>query len=95
MSNTEAALISELDQIASAYRVADLDIELYHYTSLTSLMSIIDHGAIWASSSFFLNDSKEVVHLEEFLHAVDLPRFRGHPFRLRTASANPVRTRPA
>jgi len=26
---------------------------------------------------------------------MDLPRFRGHPFTLRTASANPVRTRPA
>ena len=26
---------------------------------------------------------------------LDLPRFRGHPFTLRTASANPVRTRPA
>ena len=28
-------------------------------------------------------------------YQLDLPRFRGHPFTLRTASANPVRTRPA
>ena len=29
------------------------------------------------------------------IETLDLPRFRGHPFMLRTGSANPVRTQPA
>lgn len=60
-------LEDELDEIASAYIVQDLDVQLYHYTSLQSLKSIIETNIIWASNSFFLNDSKEIIHLEEFL----------------------------
>ncbi len=60
-------LEQELDSIASEYIIQSTDIKLYHYTSLSALKSIIDNNKIWASNSFFLNDAKEIIHLEEFL----------------------------
>ena len=39
---------------------------LYHYTDGKALMSILDHGELWATHIQFLNDAKE------FLHAIDI-----------------------
>ena len=60
-------LQAELDGSSSAYILEDLALPLYHYTPLEALFSIMENECIWASNSFFLNDSKEIVHLKEFL----------------------------
>lgn len=39
---------------------------LYHYTDGHALLSILEHGELWATKIQYLNDSKE------FLHAIDI-----------------------
>ncbi|RAZ75478.1 DUF2971 domain-containing protein [Planococcus halotolerans] len=40
---------------------------LYHYTSLTSLMGMVESRKIWMSKADFLNDSSEMVYFSEVL----------------------------
>ena len=40
---------------------------LYHYTSLTSLMGMVESRKIWMSKADFLNDSSEMVYFTEIV----------------------------
>ena len=40
---------------------------LYHYTSLTSLMGMIETNRLWMSKGTFLNDSSELVYFSGVL----------------------------
>jgi hypothetical protein len=44
------------------------DKPLYHYTTQSGLLGIIEHKQIWATHTQYLNDRRE------FLHAIDLVR---------------------
>ena len=35
---------------------------VYHYTSVETLMKIVESSSIWATSTRYLNDISEVVH---------------------------------
>jgi hypothetical protein len=35
---------------------------LYHYTSISALVGIVETGKIWASHAYYLQDSKEILH---------------------------------
>lgn len=44
---------------------------LAHYTTLSGLQGVLDHGQFWASNVSFLNDSRELLHgLEASVQAV-------------------------
>jgi hypothetical protein len=40
---------------------------LYHYTSMEALHKIIDHGRVWATDIYYLNDSSEYTNAKEFV----------------------------
>ncbi len=40
---------------------------LYHYTSLSGVMGIVDKKALWASDIRFLNDAEELTHTSNLL----------------------------
>ncbi len=41
---------------------------LYHYTTFTGLLGIIDKRALWASDIRYLNDSAELKHTADLIH---------------------------
>jgi Protein of unknown function (DUF2971) len=40
---------------------------IHHYTTASSLQSIIEHHELWATDARYLNDSRELVHAEELI----------------------------
>lgn len=46
--------------------------EIYHYTSLTSLDSILTKKIFWATESRFMNDAGETTYIEDVLYKVGL-----------------------
>lgn len=40
---------------------------LYHYTTLTGLLGIVDRGALWASDIRYMNDSAELKHTADLI----------------------------
>jgi hypothetical protein len=40
---------------------------IHHYTTASSLQSIIVHHELWATDARYLNDSRELVHAEELI----------------------------
>jgi hypothetical protein len=43
---------------------------LYHYTNPVGLLGIVQEHQLWASNALFLNDSAELVHVQEILNTV-------------------------
>lgn len=44
-----------------------VDIPLYHYTGIRSLLGMADTGKLWSSSISYLNDSQEMIHAFDLL----------------------------
>jgi hypothetical protein len=40
---------------------------IHHYTTASSLQSIIERHALWATDARYLNDSRELVHAEKLI----------------------------
>lgn len=51
----------------SSFFTDKVNIPLYHYTSIKSLLGMADKGKLWASSISYLNDSQEMVYAFNFL----------------------------
>lgn len=51
-------------------KIQDSGHSLYHYTSLTSLMGMIETNRLWMSKGTFLNDSSELVYFSGILTKV-------------------------
>lgn len=54
--------------------VSEINMPLYHYTGIGSLLGIITSESLWASSISYMNDSKEIIHACETLNNVLRPR---------------------
>ncbi len=53
---------------------------LYHYTSFTGLLGIVQSGALWASDIRYMNDSAELKHTADLISAEITRRIGfGHP----------------
>ena len=48
---------------------------LYHYSSISGLMGIVDHRAVWAGHAYYLNDTREIIHAVDVLTTL-LRKFR-------------------
>jgi hypothetical protein len=51
----------EIEKIVEFPKIADI-MNIYHYTRIESLKSIIENSELWASNSIFLNDKEEVFY---------------------------------
>ncbi len=52
---------------------------LYHYTSFTGLLGIVDSGSLWASDIRYMNDSAELKHTADLIRTEITKRIRaGH-----------------
>ena len=53
---------------------------LYHYTSFTGLLGIVDNRALWASDIRYMNDSAELKHAADLIRTEITQRIAsGHP----------------
>jgi hypothetical protein len=53
---------------------------LYHYTSFTGLLGIVDSNALWASDIRYMNDSAELKHTADLIRTEITQRIAaGHP----------------
>ncbi len=53
---------------------------LYHYTSFTGLLGIVDSGSLWASDIRYMNDSAELKHTADLIRTEISHRIAaGHP----------------
>jgi hypothetical protein len=55
-----------------------VDKTLYHYTGISSLLSISEKKKIWASHIYYLNDSREILHACDVLHRILLEKISTH-----------------
>lgn len=73
---SEKTLAEQLEQHAlrgfskQIKRIQEVSQSLYHYTSLTSLMGMIETNRLWMSKGTFLNDSSELVYFSGILKTV-------------------------
>jgi hypothetical protein len=51
--------------------------QLWHYTSMNAMQSIVEHGEMYATDARFLNDRDELIHAAEF--ADTLIKTQDHP----------------
>ena len=49
--------------------------EIYHYTSLSGLKSIVENGTFWATESRFMNDAGEETYFRQFVDSL-LPQMK-------------------
>ena len=64
MSEPPASLSPGLAALTAALYAKQPDWNLYHYTSLAAMMSIVESRKMWASEIRYLNDSQELRHFE-------------------------------
>ena len=65
MATTESTLQTELPTSDESAPPPTLPEVVYHYTSLDTMMKIVEHRQIWATALPYLNDSKERTFLFE------------------------------
>jgi len=74
--DSEKILAEKLEQhVASGFnerikKVQGIGYSLYHYTSLNSLMGMVETNRLWMSKGTFLNDSSELVYFSDILKNV-------------------------
>jgi len=49
------------------YFVENVQVPLFHYTGISSLLGMVETNAIWATSISYLNDSEEILHACELI----------------------------
>jgi len=64
MSNPPESLSPTLAALSAELYAEQPDWNLYHYTSLAAMKSIVESGTMWASEIRYLNDSQELRHFE-------------------------------
>lgn len=67
MDDTRTASLTAF--VESLYSVSDIPEILFHYTSTTGLLGILEHRALWASELRYLNDSAELTYGYQLLLA--------------------------